>query len=47
MGESLVEHIPSKENIADLLTKTYIDIKEDTLSVISFMTYMMTTSYHH
>ena len=45
MGESLVGHIPSKENIADLLTKVPLDIREGTWSVISFMIFMMTIIY--
>ena len=47
MGESLVGHIPSKENVADLLTKVLMDIREDTWSVTFIITYTMTISYQH
>ena len=47
MGESLVGHIPSKENIADLLTKVLHGHKRRYLVSNTFIIYMTTTSYHH
>ena len=42
IGESLVGHIPSKENVADLLTKSFMGKRGDIWSVMFFMIYMMT-----
>ena len=45
MGESLVGHLPSKENIADLLKKSYMSKREDPWSVIVFMIFMTNISH--
>ena len=47
MNEFLVEHIPSKENIADLLTKILYGKKEGILSEISYMIIMMIISHQY
>ena len=47
MGESLVEPIPSKENVADLMTKSYMDARGDIWSEIFFMIYMMNISHQN
>ena len=45
MSESLVGHIPCKENVADLLTKVIMGKREGSWSVISFIIFMMTISH--
>ena len=45
MGEFLVEHMPSKKNIADFLTKVLHGQRGDTWPVISFM--IFTTTIRH
>ena len=45
MGEFLIGHIPSKENVADLRTKVLYGHKTRYLVSNFFMMYMMTMSY--
>ena len=45
MGKSLVEHLPSKQNVEDLMKKVFMDRKESTWSVKFFMIFMTTISY--
>ena len=45
VGESLVEHIPSKENVTDLMTKALYVQRGDIWSVIFFMIFIMSISY--
>ena len=45
MGESLVGHIPNKENIADSVTKVFYGHKRRYLVSNIFLMYMMTISY--
>ena len=47
MGEFLVGHIPSKENVADLMTKFCMDIRGDIWSVIFFMIFITSISYQY
>ena len=44
LGNSLVGHIPSIENVADLVTKVFYGKRRKYWSVIFFMIFMMTIS---
>ena len=45
VGETLVGHIPSKENVVNLMTKALYGQKRSIWSVIFLMIFMMTISY--
>ena len=45
MGESLVGNVPNKENVADLLKKSFMGKRGNIWSEIFSMIFMMTNSY--